>query len=102
MHRPISIILLLIATLCATPARSDDAAAPLAVAAAISLKDALPEVPKDSSADPGHTVRFSFGASGALGAQVKNGAPIDVFIAAAAKPMDELDSTSAIDRSTRR
>jgi molybdate transport system substrate-binding protein len=63
----------------------------LTVSAAASLKDALAET--EAVYERGHAnIKFSnnFGSSGTLAAQIDQGAPVDVFISAAAKPMDDL------------
>jgi molybdate transport system substrate-binding protein len=55
----------------------------LAIAAAASLKPALDELERRFEvAHPGLDVRVSLGASGGLVAQLRNGAPFDVFLAA--------------------
>src|SRR5690348_7981077 len=63
------------------------------VAAAISLKDALTTIARQYNADTGDSVEFDFGASGQLMAQIKNGAPVDVFISAADAQVDELEKS---------
>ncbi len=85
------------------------AAAPVAaaaervtVAAAISLKEGLQDVAKAYAAETGVAVEFTFGSSGQLMAQVKNGAPIDVFVSAAAKQVDDLAREKLVDEATRR
>jgi molybdate transport system substrate-binding protein len=80
------------------PARADE----ITVAAAISLRDALTDVARQYKADTGHDVTFTFGSSGQLMAQVRNGAPIDVFISAAERQMAELARGGLVDDRTRR
>lgn len=63
----------------------------LTVSAAASLKDALVET--ESAHKQGHTkIAFAtnFGSFGTLAAQIDQGAPVDIFISAAARPMDGL------------
>src|SRR5205823_12160729 len=72
------------------------------VAAAISLKESLTEIAKAFEADTGERVDFTFGASGQLMAQIKTGSPIDAFISAAGKQVDDLDQLRLIDAGTRR
>ena len=50
----------------------------------------------------GKTVRFNFGASGALQKQLENGAPADIFASAGVKQMDELAEKGLIDQESRR
>jgi len=93
--------LLLLTLALATPlarAADDD----ITVAAAISLKDALTDVAKSYQSDTGHRVGFTFASSGQLMAQVKNGAPIDLFISAAERQVDQLAAAKLIDPATRR
>ena len=74
----------------------------ITVFAAVSLKDALTEVEKQyEAANPGDDVEFSFGASGQLMAQIKEGAPADVFISAAEKQVTELIDAKLADESSR-
>lgn len=66
-------------------------ASTILVAAAISLQKALQEItPIYTSANPNQTVRYNFAASGILARQIEQGAPVDVFIAAADKQMNDL------------
>lgn len=72
------------------------------VGAAISLKDALGDVAKAYEADTGDKLEFSFGSSGQVMAQVKNGADVDLFISAAAKQVDDLQKDGLVDAASRR
>jgi molybdate transport system substrate-binding protein len=64
----------------------------LLVSAAISLKEAVEEVGRQyQQARPGVTVRFNFGASGALQRQIEAGAPVDLFLSAGQRQMDVLE-----------
>jgi len=74
----------------------------LTISAAASLKDSLAEA--EASYKQSHAnVDFSnnFGSSGTLSAQIDQGAPVDVFLSAAAKPMDNLALKSEIVPDTR-
>jgi molybdate transport system substrate-binding protein len=75
----------------------------LTISAAASLKDALAEIEatyKQSGAD----IDFSnnFASSGTLAMQIDQGAPVDVFISAATKQLDDLESKGLIAVDTRR
>jgi molybdate transport system substrate-binding protein len=91
--------IVLAAALLAAPAA---AAESLRVAAAISLKDALSQIAKEYEAQTGTHVELTFGSSGQLAAQIKSGAPIDLFISAANQQVDELARDGLIDHATRR
>lgn len=74
----------------------------LVVSVAASLQDAIVEVETDYKRS--HTsIDFSnnFGSSNTLARQIAQGAPADVFISAAAKPMDELEQKSLLAAGTR-
>lgn len=73
------------------------------ISAAISLKDALEEIkPLYQRTKPNINITYNFGASGALQQQIENGAPVDIFISAAKKQMDALESKGLIIKETRR
>jgi molybdate transport system substrate-binding protein len=75
----------------------------LTVSAAASLKDAMTEIARQySKKQPNVRVRLNFGSSGTLQRQIEQGAPVDVFISAADKNMDELAARKLIDGKTRR
>jgi molybdate transport system substrate-binding protein len=64
---------------------------PLLVAAAASLQTALQEItPLYTQANRNQKIDYNFAASGALQQQIEQGAPVDVFISAAAKQMKAL------------
>jgi molybdate transport system substrate-binding protein len=74
----------------------------LTISAAASLQEALGEV--ETLYRFGHTkvdFRNNFGSSGTLAREIEQGAPVDVFIAAAAKPMDDLEAKGLIIPGTR-
>lgn len=84
-----------------TPANAQSTT--LLIGAAASLQDAMKEVdPLFKSAHPGITVNYNFAASGPLQQQIEQGAPIDLFIAAATKQMDALQAKNLILADTRR
>lgn len=69
----------------------------LNVFAAASLTDAFMEIGKNfETANPGVTVTFNFAASQALGAQIEEGAPADIFASANQKEMDALITNTFI------
>jgi molybdate transport system substrate-binding protein len=72
------------------------------VAAAISLRESLMEIAKAHEAESPDRISLTFGSSGQIMAQVKAGAPIDIFISAASKQLDELSSAGLVDDATRR
>ncbi len=77
--------------------------ATLTVSVAASLQDAMAELkPAFERSHPGVKVTFNFGGSGTLEQQIVSGAPVDVFLAAAPKPMDDLEAKGLIRPDTRR
>ena len=75
----------------------------LTISAAASLKDSLTEITRlYSQGKAKSTIRNNFASSGALQQQIENGAPVDVFFAAANKQMDELEKKNLILINTRR
>jgi molybdate transport system substrate-binding protein len=74
----------------------------ITVSAAISLKNAFEEIGKlYESRNKDSKVLFNFGASGDLMAQIKGGAPVDVFASAALKDMAELDKAGYVIQDTK-
>jgi len=81
--------------------------APLTVSAAASLKDSLTEITQIYSqaniqANAKISIRNNFASSGALQQQIENGAPVDIFFAAAGKQIDALEKKNLILANTRR
>lgn len=75
----------------------------ITVSAAASLTDVLNELAETyKEADPGMEISFTFGGSGALQAQIEEGAPVDLFFSAAEDNMDALEEGGLIDAETRR
>lgn len=75
----------------------------LTISAAASLKEALAETEmayRQSHANV--TFSNNFGSSGTLATQIDQGAPVDVFLSAAARQMDELEAKGLIVAGTRR
>ena len=85
--------------LAATGVRAQD----VTLSVAVSLKDAVEEVGRGFMAGrPGVTLRYNFGASGDLQKQIEAGAPVDVFLSAAQRQMDELEKQKLIVVASRR
>jgi molybdate transport system substrate-binding protein len=66
------------------------------VSAAVSMREALQQVARAYEEQTGERVKLNFGSSGQLMTQVRRGGPVDVFISAAAKQMDELEQAGLI------
>ncbi|MGH7264318.1 MAG: molybdate ABC transporter substrate-binding protein [Candidatus Rokuibacteriota bacterium] len=79
------------------------AAQELVLSVAVSMKDAVTELGAVfTAARPGVTLRYNFGASGELQKQIEAGAPVDLFISAAQRQMDELDAKGLVVKASRR
>lgn len=69
----------------------------------ISMKDAVEELGRGFVASrPGLVVHYNFGSSGELQKQIEAGAPVDLFVSAAQRQMDELQRKAMIVTPTRR
>ena len=74
----------------------------LTVSAAISLKDALDEVKQlYMAANPNVSIATNYGGSGTLQLQIEQGAPVDLFLSAAPKQMDALETKGLLLEGTR-
>ncbi len=74
----------------------------LTISVAASLQESIVEVEAAYQKEHGAVdFRNNFGASGTLAREVEQGAPIDAFIAAGTKPMDELQNESLLQPDTR-
>ena len=70
---------------------------------AISMREAVQELGRSFTATrPGVTLRYNFGSSGDLQKQIEAGAPVDVFISAATRQMDELEAKKLVLSDSRR
>ena len=75
----------------------------ITLSVAVSLKEAVEEVGRSFAATrSGVTLRYNFGASGDLQKQIEAGAPVDVFLSAAQRQMDELEKHKLIVAPSRR
>jgi molybdate transport system substrate-binding protein len=84
---------------CAGTASAQD----MSLSVAVSLKEAVEEMGKFFAASrPGVTMHYNFGASGDLQKQIEAGAPIDLFLSAAQRQMDELEKKNLIVPASRR
>src|SRR6266446_9965942 len=70
---------------------------------AISMKEAVEELGRGfTAARPSVTLRYNFGSSGELQKQIEAGAPVDLFISAAQRQMDELEQKGLLSTASRR
>jgi molybdate transport system substrate-binding protein len=75
----------------------------LTFSVAISMKEAVEEVGRRfQQTRPGVFLRYNFGSSGELQKQIEAGAPVDLFVSAANRQMDELEKKGVILASSRR
>jgi molybdate transport system substrate-binding protein len=105
MNRLVAVCLLLLPAfpLAVRAESNQTAAVNLTVSAAISLQDALEQIQAVfATHEPGVTLTFNFGGSGALQQQIEHGAPVDVFFSAGTKQMDALDQKGLLLPGTRR
>src|SRR5436190_808115 len=83
----------------AAPASAEE----LTLSVAISMKDAIEELGRGfTQARPRVVLRHNLGASGELSKQIEAGAPVDLFISAAARQMDELETKGLLVPGSRR
>lgn len=82
---------------------ADDKKSELLIGAAASLKQVMSELETIYSAENQMTtLNFSYASSGTLEQQIREGAPIDIFISAALKQMDALEKDDLILKDTRK
>ena len=95
----LQIIILTLLLTFSFPGQADE----LMISAAASLTDALRELRTSFEKDhPGSRIVFNFAASGTLAQQIESGAPVDLFISAAAKQMDKLEAKGLIVKESRK
>jgi molybdate transport system substrate-binding protein len=93
----LGILLVLLAV--APPAAAQD----VLLSVAVSMKEAVEELGRGfASRRPGVKLRYNLGSSGELQKQIEAGAPVDLFVSAAQRQMDELDRKGLIVRASRR
>ena len=97
--RTLLLVLLLMVTGCSASAATPER--PLLVAAASDLQPAFEELGREYERRTGRAVTFTFGSSGQLAEQLKNGAPYDVFASASAAYVDEVLRAGRGDRESR-
>lgn len=100
MSRALRITVLALVVLCLPAvARAQE----MTFSVAISMKEAVETLGKQfMQSHPGVTLRYNFGSSGELQKQIEAGAPVDVFISAAQRQMDELEQKGLITTASRR
>ena len=75
----------------------------LTLSVAVSLKEVVEELGRAFMASrPGVRLRYNFGASGELQKQIEAGAPVDLFLSAAVRQMDELEKQRLVVAASRR
>ena len=74
----------------------------ITVSAAVSLKESLTNIATAYERDHAEKVGLNFGATGHLLAQIREGAPVDIFIAASDEQMDQAEAQKLVDPATRR
>lgn len=75
----------------------------LTLSVAISMKEAVEAIGRDFiKSRPGVVLLYNLGSSGELQQQIEAGAPVDLFISAAQRQMDELEKKGLIRPETRR
>lgn len=89
------------ATTTSDTASTDGEKVEILVAAAASLQYSMEELKTMyEAANPNVAITFTFGSSGALQQQIEQGAPVDVFMSAALKQMNELKDGGLVDEDT--
>jgi molybdate transport system substrate-binding protein len=97
LSRVIPVVLLLLAVV--SPAQAQE----VMLSVAISMKDVVDELGRGfMGSRPGVTLRYNFGSSGELQKQIEAGAPVDLFISAADRQMDELAKKGLVVSQSRR
>ncbi len=99
MSAVVRVIVVLLLLLTVSVAQAQEAT----LSVAISMKDVVEELGRGfMAARPGVKLWYNFGASGELQKQIEAGAPVDLFISAAQRQMDELEKKGLVTAATRR
>ena len=86
-----------------TPDSSTERSEELTVSAAAGLTDAMEDIKElYRQQQPKANITYNFASSGSLEQQIEQGAPVDVFISAAYKQMDELEAKQMLKNNTRK
>jgi len=100
MRRLVRFALALVFVLAASSAAP---AQEMTLSVAISMKEAVETLGRQfTQSRAGVTLRYNIGSSGELQKQIEAGAPVDLFISAAQRQMDELEQKGLIVTATRR
>ena len=95
----IALVVLLLSSCSQSTAKT----ASLTVSSAASLKEAMADIKQlYTQQKPNVSITYNFGASGSLQQQIEQGAPVDIFISAAPKQMDALQSKGLLVADTRK
>jgi len=100
MSRALCAVVFALSVLCLPPlAQAEE----LTLSAAISMKEVVETLGRQfAHGRPGVTLLYNFGSSGELQKQIEAGAPVDLFISAGQRQLDELEQKGLIDASSRR
>jgi molybdate transport system substrate-binding protein len=95
----VPLVVCLVLAGCHAPAKKTT----LTLSLAASLKDAMGDIEaKYSQTHPDISLENNFGSSGTLTQQIEQGAPVDLFLSAAVKPMDDVEKKGSLRDGTRR
>lgn len=78
------------------PPDSSSAPVTLTVSAATSLNQVLPPIAKLWEQETGNRVMINLGSTGQLAQQIERGAPVDLFVAADKKSIEDLDTKALV------
>ncbi|HSC29994.1 MAG TPA: molybdate ABC transporter substrate-binding protein [Vicinamibacterales bacterium] len=90
------LILLLLVLLTFGPPPVPESQEPVTVSAALSLTDVLEDIAEAYAKSGAGTVRLNLAASNVLARQIRNGAPVDVFISADEAQMDMVERAGSL------